>query len=169
MDPIAALGLAGNVAQFIDLGCKVFSMAGELYRSASGRLVEDVQLQSASEALSLLTSLQVSRTSFGGPAGQNVLSPAEQELLVIADSCRTLTKEIQEAFDFLRLDEVKDTSSPTSPKSFANERHRKIYRRIDVFRVVSRRTKKSGEIDRLSKRLDGLRGRFTICLLSLVK
>lgn len=169
MDPIAALSLAGNVAQFIDLGCKVFSMTGELYRSASGRLVEDVQLQSASEALSLLTSLQVSRTSLAGPAGPKPLSPAEQELLDIADSCRTLTKEIQEAFSFLTMEEVKDSSSRASPKSFAKERHKKFHRRIDAFRVVSRRMRKYGEIDRLSKRLDSLRGRLTICLLSLVK
>ncbi|OJD39079.1 small s protein [Diplodia corticola] len=167
MDPITVLNLAGNVAQFIDLGCKMYSMGSELYRSASGHLVEDAQLQSACESLELLTSQKVSTISIGAPTGQQVLSEAEQELLKIAGECQTLTKELQQVFAPLKVEEGKTENSHVS-KTFARTSTSTIQKRLRVVRTVLRRLKKSGEIDQLSKRLDGLRSRLATCLLYLV-
>jgi hypothetical protein len=36
MDPFTAIGLVGNVAQFIDFGCKLFSTTHKIYTSQTG-------------------------------------------------------------------------------------------------------------------------------------
>jgi len=45
LDPITALGVAGNVVQFIDFGLKATSKAREIHRSADGALAENVDLE----------------------------------------------------------------------------------------------------------------------------
>ena len=40
MDPISALGIAGNIVQFIDLGLNVASKGKHIYRSGDGTLSE---------------------------------------------------------------------------------------------------------------------------------
>jgi len=43
MDPFSAIGLAGNIVQFVDFGCKLFSQTREIYSSATGasRQIDD--------------------------------------------------------------------------------------------------------------------------------
>ena len=45
LDPITALAIAGNVAQFIDFGLKATSKAREIHRSASGATGENEDLE----------------------------------------------------------------------------------------------------------------------------
>jgi hypothetical protein len=45
MDPITALGVAGNIVQFIDFGLKATSKAREIHQSTDGALVENVDLE----------------------------------------------------------------------------------------------------------------------------
>jgi hypothetical protein len=42
LDPVTALGVAGNIVQFVDFGCKLISNGFELYRN--GNLVKHAQL-----------------------------------------------------------------------------------------------------------------------------
>ena len=41
MDPIAALGLAGNIVQFVDFSCKVLQDTKNLYESSTGASAEN--------------------------------------------------------------------------------------------------------------------------------
>jgi RecA-family ATPase len=56
MDPLSALSLAGNVLQFIDFGTKLFSKAGELYKSTVGSLAANDQLELVTADLRALVS-----------------------------------------------------------------------------------------------------------------
>lgn len=51
MDPLTAVGLAGNIITFIDLSTKVLSRAKELYKSASGATPENDELESLTKSL----------------------------------------------------------------------------------------------------------------------
>ena len=55
LDPITALGVAGNVVQFIDFGLKVTSKAREIYRSVDGALEENVDLEVVTGDLAAIT------------------------------------------------------------------------------------------------------------------
>lgn len=56
MDPLSALSLAGNILQFIDFGTKLFSKAGELYKSTVGSLAANDQLELVTADLRALIS-----------------------------------------------------------------------------------------------------------------
>jgi hypothetical protein len=51
LDPITALGVAGNIVQFIDFGLKATSKAREIYRSADGAIQENADLGVVTEDL----------------------------------------------------------------------------------------------------------------------
>jgi hypothetical protein len=44
-DPVAALGLAANIFQFVEQGCKLVSKGKQLYKSADGALKENVDIE----------------------------------------------------------------------------------------------------------------------------
>ena len=45
MDPVAALGLAGNIVQFVDFSCKVLQDTKSLYKSTTGASAENDVLE----------------------------------------------------------------------------------------------------------------------------
>ena len=45
MDPVAALGLAGNIVQFVDFSCKVIQDTKSLYKSSTGASAENDVLE----------------------------------------------------------------------------------------------------------------------------
>jgi hypothetical protein len=45
LDPLTAIGLVGNIVQFVDFGCKIVSKTTETYRSADGLLKENADLE----------------------------------------------------------------------------------------------------------------------------
>ena len=55
MDPITALGIAGNVVQFIDFGLKAVSKARKIHASSTGSLVENVNLTFLAEDIAVVT------------------------------------------------------------------------------------------------------------------
>jgi hypothetical protein len=63
MDPITAIGMVGNIVQFVDFSCKVVSKSTELYRSGTGVLVENAHIKTVAADLSKLnTRLMQSNT-----------------------------------------------------------------------------------------------------------
>ena len=54
MDPISAVGLAANIAQFVDFGIKAVSKGNQIYRSCDGRLREHQDLAIVTNDLLLL-------------------------------------------------------------------------------------------------------------------
>jgi len=54
MAEIAAIGLAGNIVQFVDFAVKLFREGREVYRSAEGASNEVIELGSVTQSLRLL-------------------------------------------------------------------------------------------------------------------
>jgi hypothetical protein len=51
MDPLTALSVAGNIIQFVDFSYKLISSSYKLYESASGALVENLELEAIAESV----------------------------------------------------------------------------------------------------------------------
>jgi hypothetical protein len=47
MDPLTALSLAGTIIQFVDFGCKLLAEGKELYKSTTGILTVNEELELA--------------------------------------------------------------------------------------------------------------------------
>jgi len=54
MDPLSALGLAGNIVQFIDFGSKLVCKGRQIYKSSVGALDQHVDLEAITNDLVLL-------------------------------------------------------------------------------------------------------------------
>ena len=90
LDPFSALGLAGNVVQFVDFGTKLFSEAAELYHSVDGTLQVNAQLEAITEDLSIL-SAELGSASF---YEAQPLSADVKNLMNLALSCEELADEL---------------------------------------------------------------------------
>ena len=55
LDPITALGVAGNLVQFIDFGLKATSKEREIHKSAAGTLQENIDIEAIAEDLAAVT------------------------------------------------------------------------------------------------------------------
>lgn len=51
MEPVAALGVAAAVVQFVDFSSRLVSKGHELYHSATGELAENAEMEKASKRL----------------------------------------------------------------------------------------------------------------------
>ena len=90
LDPFSALGLAGNVVQFVDFGTKLFSEAAELYRSVDGTLQVNAQLEAITEDLSSISNELGNASSYEGQP----LSADVKNLMNLALSCKDLADEL---------------------------------------------------------------------------
>jgi hypothetical protein len=69
MEVLAAVGLAGNIIQFVDFSGKLVSKTAEIYKSGAGALIENVDIETATNDLILLsTKLHDSADSAGDTA-----------------------------------------------------------------------------------------------------
>jgi hypothetical protein len=103
LEALAAVGLAGNVAQFIDFSCKLFSVTCEIHHSTTGasKGVEDIatvaqQLNSLSTKLSLACQ---TRRNTSRPTSD------EEALEKLAKQCENAARELVLAIDDLRPDD----------------------------------------------------------------
>jgi len=94
LDPITALGVAGNVVQFIDFGLNATSKAREIHRSADGALAENVDLEVVTKDLAVVA--QKLETRGGATTGSGGLddicrrcTEAAKELLAALQGFRT--------------------------------------------------------------------------------
>ena len=141
MDPISALGLAGNIIQFIDFGCKLFSKTKAIYKD--GSLTESIDMQVVTDDLrqyseKLRQGLQSSGTQQLG------FSEDEKALLSMCDGCLQVAGEIDKALQALKLQ-----SKPGKCKSFrhaiksvwSDKRLAELKRRLDMYsEQMDRRT-----------------------------
>ena len=92
LDPFSALGLAGNIVQFIQFGSDVFSKSREISKAASGASLENEELGSAAQRLQkICLGLQRSQSQRPGVTSTSSDTDSLQEL---AESCRTAGEEI---------------------------------------------------------------------------
>ena len=92
MDPLTALGLAGNIVQFVDFSSKLLCGAYEVYSSTSGAtadldtVIKD--LQAATRRLS--------------PPSSKPRTDDEIALSSLVSNCRKLSEDIQKVLDKLQ-------------------------------------------------------------------
>ncbi|OCK84564.1 hypothetical protein K432DRAFT_282313, partial [Lepidopterella palustris CBS 459.81] len=84
MEVLAAIGLAGNIIQFIDFGGKLISKTAEIQKSGAGALADNINIETATNDLALLsTKLHDSAKSTGDTALQE-----------LCQSCNTVATEL---------------------------------------------------------------------------
>ena len=161
LEGLAAVGLAANVVQFIDAGCKLFCKSHSLYKSASGMAVEDWELEQVAKDMEELSLSAIARLLPKGLApsltrnGQKALpilagllpkeeapslTKSEQSLCDIALACHNLASDLKGIMRSYKID-----GAIEGPQ-----------RRLRALQVALQRMKKSGKIDSMTKRLDML-------------
>jgi hypothetical protein len=84
MEPLSAIGLAGNIIQFVDFGTKFVSVAAEIYKSSTGSLQEN-------EELALIVRDLEQQSSTISSALETSGDPLIGQLLA---SCKTIASEL---------------------------------------------------------------------------
>jgi hypothetical protein len=95
MAELAALGLAGNIVQFVDFGIKLFRHGKELYKSAEGGKAEHLELEAVTTDLKRLAQ-QLQQTV--GPATQDDIALGK-----LAAGCEKLACELLEVLEKLKV------------------------------------------------------------------
>ena len=172
LEGLAALGLASNIVQFVEFGCRLFSQSKELYRSSSGLLDEAVELDNIARSLSRLSdNLIVEHKSSSHDSDIELrdvvehvppIQPAkalgfdsggggggETDLVPIATDCKKVADELSEALSQLRVQ---------NPR-----------KRWQCFRVTLKRIWKHVRIDDMSRRMERLSSQMTMCLVQNLK
>jgi hypothetical protein len=130
MDPFTAIGLAGNVTQFIDFGCKLFSTTHKIHTSRTG-------LRSDAERIQALTlDLQGLCLKLKGSLSHKAASDDEVKLIPLGLQCQRAAEELLSALAKLV---PKDQS------------------RWSSFQAALRTVWKQEEIDRMNAQLNGFR------------
>ena len=167
LEGLAALGLASNMVQFVEFGCRLFSQSKDLYRSSSGLLDEAVELDNITQSLSRLsdnlivehkTSSHDSDIELGDgvehilpiqPAKALGIDSGETDLVLIATDCKKVADELSEALSQLRVQ---------NPR-----------KKWQCFRVTLKRIWKPERIDGMSRRMERLSCQMIMCLVQNLK
>ena len=147
LDPFSALSLAGNIVQFVDFSCKLISESQEVYRSAAGASVENVEVEIIAENLSQLSD---KLTNSSTPISRDGLHKDEAALAGLAASCKEVANELLFTIQRLR---VKD-----GPR-----------RKWRSFHQALKTVWKESKIVELQNRLNSLRNEMTIQTISIVR
>ena len=128
MDPIAAIGLAGNIVQFVDFTWKLIDEAKSLYDSSTGVSEENDLLELIVNDLNDLNGNLTAPSALGAIPG-----PVRS----LASKCKDVASELLETLDSIKV----------------KGRGRKWNSFLQALRSVW----KKGQIEGLVKRLKGLR------------
>ncbi|KAK4443244.1 hypothetical protein QBC34DRAFT_213162 [Podospora aff. communis PSN243] len=89
MDPLSAIGLAGNIFTFIDIGQKVLKSANAIYSTASGATAENERLNAMSFRLNATLSELQSRAYKASGAKH------QEGLATLAEECKETSQDLQ--------------------------------------------------------------------------
>lgn len=137
MDPLTAVGLIANIAQFVDLGCKVFVSAREIRHSASGRTQDDQRMGD------VISEMQMLSLTLQTP-GKDPSDANEKALIKLANECQKLSKDI--------LNLLNKTSARTSRS------------KSEAMRLAMRKLRYAKEREALEQRLNMCRSQLHIQL-----
>jgi len=97
MDPLTAVGLAGNIFTFVEIGHKILKSANTIYSTTSGATAENERLNSMSFRLNATLSELQSRAC-------RASSTRHQEALTkLAEECEETSHELRTLLSKLRL------------------------------------------------------------------
>jgi hypothetical protein len=144
MEVLAAVGLAGNIVQFIDFSCKLFGQANSIYHSHSGASKGAQDLETITESL-----LDLSARLEKSLEKQYLLSNpnSQQTLKILAKGCHNTANELVTVLHSVRA------------KSAGSKWH--------SFRASLAGLLKESEIKDLEKRLHDYRSQLVIELQDL--
>ncbi|XTI87333.1 putative WD-repeat protein [Cenococcum geophilum] len=131
MEIVAAIGLAGNIIQFVDFCGGLISKTAEIYKSGAGALVENVDIETATDDLALLsTTLQDSTNSADDTA-----------LRELCQSCNIVAKKLLSA-----LNKVKVRGKQQKWKSF-RKALRSVWSKEDIASLEQRLARLRDELN----------------------
>jgi len=133
MAELAAIGLAGNIIQFVDFSIKLFRDGREIYRSAQGSKPEELELETVTEDFKSLSNQLHSSLQSTQP-----LKLDDSKLQKLAAECEKLANELLGILGNLKI----------------NDQHN---RKWESFKQALKRVLKEKEIRGLERRLDRLR------------
>ncbi len=159
LESFAALGVASNIVQFVEFGCRLFSHSKELYRSSNGLGNEAVELENITRSLGHLSDRLVVE-NLGPPLDDSGIEPEEDsdvdleddgeaDLMLIVRNCKKIADELSDALNQLR---VKDSG-----------------KKWQCFRIALKRVWKPKKMDDMSRRMERLSSQLTICLVKSLK
>jgi len=128
MDPITALSVAGNVIQFLDLGVKAVSKAGEIYDSSNGALVEHIEIGDLTEDIAKVA------VKLAAAAGATT---GNDSLDNICEQCTIVAKELSDALKEMKADDKKSRikSARKALKAMWGRKHvEDMKRRLEGYR-----------------------------------
>ena len=106
LDPLTALGVAGNVLQIIDFGIRLVSEGNEIHRSANGTLEENRAAEELAKDLESLTrDLSKSQENWIKAHGATQLDPEEIRLRNICDKCTEIAVDLNIHLQKLKVPE----------------------------------------------------------------
>ncbi|OCL14115.1 hypothetical protein AOQ84DRAFT_281775 [Glonium stellatum] len=148
LDPLSALGLCGNIVQFIDFGAKLISKSTELYKSASGASAENLDLALIADDLRALSESLADPASAISASGRAMnIPPTNNELRiqVLAQKCRELAEQLLDVIESLQV--------------------RGPHRRWASFRQALNSVLKKGKLKELDERLQQYRNELSARLI----
>ncbi|KAK3691563.1 hypothetical protein LTR37_018572 [Vermiconidia calcicola] len=106
LDPLSALGVAGNLIQLIDFGFKLVSEGKEIYESTSGALEDNKVAETlANDLAKLTTGVTESQTKWLAAHAETQLDPDEIQLRNLCDRCTEIAVELNIHLQKLKVDE----------------------------------------------------------------
>jgi hypothetical protein len=135
LDPMAALGVAGNVVQFVDFSIKLVGKAHDIYKSTDGSLPENLDAEKVAETIRVLQSkLKIDENHY--PSYDN---ETEGLLEGLCSSCNETANELLEILGGLKMQGKKTTwkSMRQAIKSFKGKATvSEILGRLEHFREL---------------------------------
>lgn len=153
LDPLVALGLVGNIIQFVDFGTKIFATARNSYKSPSGMLPENVEVVQVTTELERLT-VNICTASLGGSSDMDI-SEDESALQNLCHLCSELSGEIKGRVAKLIAEKPELDSRKNS----------KLHHKYRSFCIAMRGAWSEKELASLMKRLDTIRSTLELQIL----
>ncbi|KAF2114525.1 hypothetical protein BDV96DRAFT_522208 [Lophiotrema nucula] len=138
VDPFTALGVAGNIIQFLDFSCKLISKGKEIYTSGEGASAVSLEIEVIHEDLCNVANAL-------GP--QHTISAQDIHLQQLAKACQDVAQDLLNTVRSLKVD----------PQA----QHRKW----KSFRQALKSVWKQSRIEDLEARLDSFRKQLTLHLV----
>jgi len=98
LDPLTALGLAGNVVQFVEFLVQLLDKAHEVHKSAQGTSQENLDIETVAETIRALQTKLGIRDSSTRDEYQ-----ADDSLVRLCSSCDETAKELLDVLDKFKL------------------------------------------------------------------
>lgn len=141
LEPLAALGLACNIFQLVEVGCTTIKLAKSIYQSSSPAV--DQTLQDNAVVLNTISG-EVKATQ--RPAN---LSKLDKQLISTADKCFSAARDLQEEVRFL----------------LSNAKQKQL---AATLKVVAKTTWRRRRLDRLNDNLESAEKLMTKTLLAQI-